>query len=242
MFGRAGVNYGKDKKNELPQDADVRNSDATRPLRRVKMTRLGGALRTALLLAAALGLSTCASKPPATPKPTASEAPAKPAEDPGKIRFADGREWRKLAADGLHDPRNDMLQYLQQPAEALSTLPKGGSNGNQVDWAAALRLGAIAPRTNVRPGATIQVLDLDIVFHDTAGQPNVVFPHRQHTEWLDCANCHPAIFIAKRGANDFGMLDVLEGEYCGRCHGAVAFPLTECARCHSRDQQTAGTY
>ena len=203
------------------------------------MTRLGGALRTALLLVAALGLSTCASKPPATPEPA---APAHPAEDPGKIRFADGREWRKLAADGLHDPRNDMLQYLQQPAEALSTLPKDGPNGNQVDWMAALRLGAIAPRTNVRPGANIQVLDLDIVFHDTAGQPNVVFPHRQHTEWLDCANCHPAIFIAKRGANDFGMLDVLEGEYCGRCHGAVAFPLTECARCHSRDQQTAGTY
>ncbi|HUS55503.1 MAG TPA: c(7)-type cytochrome triheme domain-containing protein [Thermohalobaculum sp.] len=84
------------------------------------------------------------------------------------------------------------------------------------------------------------VLDLDIVFTETAGQPYVVFPHRQHTEWLDCANCHPAIFKAKRGANDFGMLDVLNGEYCGRCHGAVAFPLTECKRCHSRDWQTGG--
>ena len=226
----------------MPQDADVQNSNAARPLHRVKMTRAGGTLRAALFLVAALGLSTCATERSAAPRPTASEAPANLAEDSRVIRFADGRKWRKLAADGLHDPRNDMLQYLQQPAEALSTLPKGGSSGNQVDWTTALRLGAIAPRTNVRPGANIQVLDLDIVFHDTAGQPNVVFPHRQHTEWLDCANCHPAIFIAKRGANDFGMLDVLEGEYCGLCHGAVAFPLTECARCHSRDQQTAGTY
>ncbi len=133
-----------------------------------------------------------------------------------------------------------MLQYLQQPAEALSTLPKGGPGGNQVDWAAALRGGAIAPRTNIRPETKIRVIDLDIVFTETAGQPNVVFPHRQHTEWLDCANCHPAIFIAKRGANDFGMLDVLNGEYCGKCHGAVSFPLTECRRCHSRDRQTGG--
>jgi hypothetical protein len=26
---------------------------------------------------------------------------------------------------------------------------------------------------------------------------------------------------------------VLSGEKCGLCHGAVAFPLTECNRCHS---------
>jgi hypothetical protein len=26
------------------------------------------------------------------------------------------------------------------------------------------------------------------------------------------------------------------GEHCGRCHGAVAFPLTECTRCHSVQQ------
>lgn len=103
---------------------------------------------------------------------------------------------------------------------------------------AALQSGAIAPRTNIRPETKIRVLDLDIVFPDTAGQPMVVFPHRQHTAWLDCSNCHPGIFVAKKGGNDFGMLDVLQGEYCGRCHGAVAFPLTECKRCHSRDWQT----
>jgi c(7)-type cytochrome triheme protein len=194
------------------------------------MTRLGGAARTAFLLLAALGLSTCASKPPATPEPAA------PVQDTGKIRSADGREWRKLSADGLHDPQNDMLQYLQQPAEALSVLPRGGPEGNQVDWAAALRTGAIEPRTNILPGTKIRVIDLDIVFTETAGQPYVVFPHRPHTEWLDCANCHPAIFIAKRGANDFGMLDVLNGNYCGQCHGAVSFPLTACKRCHSRDK------
>ena len=135
----------------------------------------------------------------------------------------------------MHDPANELLAYLQEPAEALSALPMGGSSGNQVDWIQALRQGAIEPRTNILPETKVRVLDLDIVFANTAGQPMVVFPHRQHTEWLDCSNCHPDIFIAKKGANDFGMLDVLNGEYCGRCHGAVAFPLTECRRCHSRE-------
>jgi c(7)-type cytochrome triheme protein len=199
------------------------------------MTRAGTALRTALFLMAAFGLSACKDAPPAV---TAS--PGKPAVDPTRIRSADGRAWRRLAADGLHDPDNEMLQYLQQPAEALDALPKGGPDGNQVDWMAALRDGAITPRTNIHPETKIRVLDLDIVFTETAGQPLVVFPHRQHTEWLDCANCHPKIFKAKRGANNFGMLDVLNGEYCGRCHGAVSFPLTECKRCHSRDRQAGG--
>jgi c(7)-type cytochrome triheme protein len=201
---------------------------------KARITCAGLALRTAIFLLATLGLSTCGSEPPERP------ATAEPAEEPITIKSDDGREWRKLAADGLHDPDNEMLQYLQQPAEALAALPNGGTSGNWVDWVAALREGVIAPRTNVFPETNIRIIDLDILFTDTAGQPHVVFPHRQHTEWLDCANCHPAIFVAKRGANDFGMFDVLQGEFCGRCHGAVSFPLTECKRCHSRKRQAGG--
>lgn len=188
---------------------------------------------------AALGLvllATCGEpspEPPVTAQSTgASAADTTPATT---VAAADGRTWRALAADGLHDPDNALIAYLQQPAEALGALPRGGTDGNQVDWMAALSTGAIAPRTNIMPETKVRVLDLDIVFPDTAGQPHVVFPHRQHTEWLDCSNCHPSVFVAKAGANQFGMLDILQGEYCGRCHGAVAFPLTECTRCHSRD-------
>jgi ribosomal protein L40E len=32
------------------------------------------------------------------------------------------------------------------------------------------------------------------------------------------------------------MFAILQGEFCGRCHGAVSFPLTECRRCHSVPQ------
>ena len=63
--------------------------------------------------------------------------------------------------------------------------------------------------------------------------PAVKFPHRQHTLWLDCSNCHNGLFKDKIGANKFSMVAILNGEQCGLCHGAVAFPLTECTRCHS---------
>jgi c(7)-type cytochrome triheme protein len=68
--------------------------------------------------------------------------------------------------------------------------------------------------------------------------PAVKFPHRQHTLWLDCSNCHPYPFIDKAGANKLSMQAILNGEQCGLCHGAVAFPLTECNRCHSVPNET----
>jgi c(7)-type cytochrome triheme protein len=159
-------------------------------------------------------------------------APAVPAKPPSP--------WAPLTNDFLHDPYNPSLPLLQEPEEALSVLPPA-QEGNHVDWVAALRSGAIQPRTNIYPETKIRVIDLDILFEETAGQPMVLFPHRPHTEWLDCENCHDKIFIEKKGANDFGMLDVLEGRYCGQCHGAVSFPLTQCQRCHSVPRSNAKT-
>lgn len=151
--------------------------------------------------------------------------------------------WKPLAADGVHDPRNPALSLLQEPEEALSELPRA-DDGNNVDWVQALDDGYVEPRTNIYPDTEIRVLDLDVLLEDTAGMAMVLFPHRQHTAWLDCKNCHDRIFKAKKGANKFGMFDILQGEYCGQCHGAVSFPLTQCARCHSvprlEKQQPAG--
>jgi c(7)-type cytochrome triheme protein len=69
--------------------------------------------------------------------------------------------------------------------------------------------------------------------------PDVVYPHKQHTEWLDCSNCHPAIFIPQKGANQISMASILLGQKCGVCHGKVAFPVSECRLCHSRAKATA---
>lgn len=138
-----------------------------------------------------------------------------------------------LAQDGLHDPANPGLKLLQEPEAALSKLPTDAV-GNRVRWVKALAQGDIAPRTNILPDTKIKVLDLDIVMPRTGEMPMVRFPHKQHTEWLDCSNCHEHLFKSKTGANkQLNMFQILQGEYCGLCHGAVAFPLTECNRCHS---------
>jgi c(7)-type cytochrome triheme protein len=143
-----------------------------------------------------------------------------------------GADWKPLAVDGVHDADNPALSLLQEPYEALSRLPPDTA-GNQVRWVRALEEGYIEPRTHVLPETKIEVLDLDIIMPRTGSAKYVRFPHRAHTEWLDCSNCHDAIFKAEAGATPVTMLMILSGEYCGRCHGAVAFPLTECDRCHS---------
>jgi c(7)-type cytochrome triheme protein len=140
--------------------------------------------------------------------------------------------WLPLEKDGVHDPAGPGIAVLQQPAEALATLPRD-SAGNKVRWVQALESGAINPRTNLFPETKVRVLDQDIIISKFGSMPAVKFPHRQHTLWLDCSNCHNGLFKDKIGANKFSMVAILNGEQCGVCHGAVAFPLTECNRCHS---------
>lgn len=142
------------------------------------------------------------------------------------------RRWAPLAKDGVHDPASPALRQLQEPAAALAALP-ADSAGNLVDWVAALERGTIRPRTNVRPETAVRVLESDVIVSRYRSMQAVRFPHRQHTLWLDCSNCHDALFKPVRGGNRFSMQAILDGEQCGVCHGAVAFPLTECNRCHS---------
>jgi c(7)-type cytochrome triheme protein len=84
------------------------------------------------------------------------------------------------------------------------------------------------------PAANAIVMDLNIVREVKGSMPDVVYPHKQHTEWLDCSNCHPAIFVPQKGANQISMASILLGQKCGVCHGKVAFPVSECRLCHSR--------
>jgi c(7)-type cytochrome triheme protein len=148
------------------------------------------------------------------------------------VTLAQAAGWLPVAKDGLHDPNEPGTAQLQNPAEALSGLPSDPV-GNKVDWNKALLGGHIDPRTNVHPETKIQVLDLDVVMKRTGEMPMVRFPHRQHTLWLDCTNCHDHLFKTKAGTSNVNMMQILSGEKCGLCHGAVAFPLTECQRCHS---------
>lgn len=148
------------------------------------------------------------------------------------VAWASPSLWTRLEADGVHDPKNPGLAQLQQPGDALAPLPRDTA-GNQVRWVAAIESGAINPRTNLFPETVVRTLDTEIIIAKYGSMPAVKFPHRPHTLWLDCANCHDHLFKAQAGANKFSMLAILNGEQCGLCHGAVAFPLTECNRCHS---------
>jgi c(7)-type cytochrome triheme protein len=141
-------------------------------------------------------------------------------------------QWLPLEKDGVHDPRSPGISQLQQPAEALSPLPRDTA-GNMVRWTKALDNGVINPRASLQPNIRMRELDQNLIIAKFGSMPAVQFPHLQHTRWLNCSNCHNALFKDKAGTTKFSMTAILNGEQCGVCHGAVAFPLTECYRCHS---------
>lgn len=146
---------------------------------------------------------------------------------------------RPAVDSGIHDPANDMTLQLQPPSVAFAGLPRS-SAGNHIDWVKSLDSKAISPRWDRKDAsAAAIVMDLNIVREVKGSMPDVVYPHKQHTEWLDCSNCHPAIFIPQKGANQISMASILLGQKCGVCHGKVAFPVSECRLCHSRKKATA---
>ena len=146
-------------------------------------------------------------------------------------------KWQPLRDDGLHDPANPAIKVLQEPAEALGVLVPDGA-GNKVDWVASLQQGLIAPRPSLEGDEEPEILETTVVMKNTYPMLYVRFPHKPHTEWMSCETCHDRIFLPEVDANPINMGKILEGEYCGLCHGAVSFPLTECNRCHNTDPAT----
>lgn len=141
------------------------------------------------------------------------------------------------AEDGIHDPANDGTVALMAPLAAYGPLPKSLA-GNRVNWVKAIDEKKINPRWDRQDAnAAPVVIDLNIVREVKGSMPDVVYPHKQHTEWLDCSNCHPAIFVPQKGANAISMAAILLGEKCGVCHGKVAFPVSECRLCHSKKKE-----
>lgn len=141
--------------------------------------------------------------------------------------------WIPLAKDKVHDPRGAGIVELQEPGEGLFELPPHQA-GNRVLWAKALDRAAISPRRSIYPtGNKVQVLDLDVLMDLRGSMPVVRFPHKIHTQWLACDNCHEELFKSRVGETKISMYTILQGEQCGLCHGSVAFPLTECPICHS---------
>ena len=171
-------------------------------------------------------LSACGGRPVAEPKPAAEPRPPAREARPA-LRPADPVP----GPDLYYDESNPEFATLQKANQALAGFPVDRTG--KVDWMELLRSGRIQPRSSLRGEGEMNVLDPDVVMKNTREMPHVLFPHRSHTLWLDCSNCHPVLFPEKAGGTKFSMAKILDGEQCGLCHGAVSFPLTECNRCHS---------
>jgi c(7)-type cytochrome triheme protein len=184
----------------------------------------------------------------AAPATAAAVAATNPSANTSGVSAADINSFNRLlkpigkrnpppAEDGIHDPANDGTLALMAPLAAYGPLPKSLA-GNRINWVKAIEENKINPRWDRNdPAATPVVIDLNIVREVKGSMPDVVYPHKQHTEWLDCSNCHPAIFNPQKGSNAISMAAILLGEKCGVCHGKVAFPVSECRLCHSKKKE-----
>lgn len=143
-----------------------------------------------------------------------------------------------IGEDGIHDPEDDAVKTLQPPAEAMKDFPRDARG--VINWVETLDMGLISPRTGLTGTEKMHSVDFDVIFKNTASMPYVRFPHLPHTKWLTCKNCHPAIFLPQRGGNFVTMASIIEGEFCGVCHGKVAFPPLQCNRCHSVARENVG--
>ena len=141
---------------------------------------------------------------------------------------------------GIGDPNKPSSEaykigMMDRPAAlAGAGLPK--DKFGLVDWVAVVKQGVINPVGNLEPGKPdIPPFEMDILIKSKGDfVNNVLFPHDSHTYWLSCENCHPAIFAMSKGKNKMSMVEIGKGKWCGKCHGKVAFPLTDCSRCHTK--------
>ncbi len=131
----------------------------------------------------------------------------------------------------IPQPGPPFAKQNRDPNVILKDFPRD-AQGN-VDWVKALKDGVIHPKGAFDPNTPeIPPFPLDIEIPAVGAMPNVIFPHFPHTMWLQCGNCHPDIFKMQKGANPISMVKIVNGEFCGRCHGRVAFPISNCNRCH----------
>jgi len=128
---------------------------------------------------------------------------------------------------------NGDKNYGAEKFKELDSLPET-PYGNRIDWSAALESGQIKPKTFLTEKPEAIQFDKELLLEaEWAMIPPAIFPHKKHIQWLDCANCHPDIFnIKKKTTKHFAMKYILKNEFCGVCHGKVAFPLNDCKRCH----------
>lgn len=164
---------------------------------------------------------------PLSPSPAAKPLPKVIKQQPVAVR---GRK-SLPGQNKFYDRKNSEYKTLQKANHALAGFPV--DTEGQVNWVLSLERGKIKPRSSVRGNRPMETLESEIIMKNTREMAHVRFPHKAHTEWLACKNCHDKIFIPEAGANNIDMTKIFQGEYCGTCHDKVAFSSFVCERCHS---------
>lgn len=161
--------------------------------------------------------------------------------DPSKVIYLDSRG--NIASTG--SPNSIAGEaYKAGSAEhaaamELAELPK--DRFGLVNWWKALEEGKINPVDSLEKGTAskrpLPIPDL-VIRAKSKTQSDVVFSHKIHTSWIPkCEVCHEGIFKQKAGGNpEMHMTKIAAGQYCGRCHNRVAFPLEDCKRCHVKEK------
>lgn len=155
----------------------------------------------------------------------------------GRIAFSVQNEQTPASSrecDRCHSVGKNIAPHVEF-APFTATLPKGRF-GNNVDWEAAEIDGKIH-LTDTLPEISVKRKPLNVpqdysIEAKMAGLPEIIFSHKKHAAWNGCELCHPDIYAVKAGTTKYTMQDVFAGKYCGLCHGSVAFPTTDCQRCH----------
>ncbi len=144
----------------------------------------------------------------------------------GKIAFGHREE-------NCNKCHNGNIGYGKENFEKLRNFPKT-KYGNKVDWVKAINEGLIKPKNYISDEDSQMAFDKTLDLKAEWDRiPPAIFPHPEHTAWLDCSNCHPDIFnIKQKTTKHFSMLLSLDGKFCGICHLTIAFPLHDCKRCH----------
>ena len=137
--------------------------------------------------------------------------------------------------DRCHSLGKD-IKLEQDFRELVKDLPRSRF-GNRVDWLKAEELGLINPSDflkgiSIKQGSLKGPDDfkMDAQFIE---MPDIIFSHEKHAVWNGCELCHPQIFNIRKASTVFNMQDIFDGQYCGACHGKVAFTNTDCQLCHS---------
>ncbi len=165
----------------------------------------------------------------------------------GRMVFKDRKVFESCAAKGVFssDKQCDRCHSLGKIVKkeydfykVTAGFPKERF-GNGINWEKAEENGYIKPVSHLESvwprKAALKVQKDFVLTPKVEGMPDIIFSHKKHTVWNGCEVCHPEIFVGvKKGLTKYSMQEIFEGKYCGVCHRAVAFPLLDCQRCHTK--------